>query len=204
MTFIFERKMLTDNTMKNDIKQAASRRNIAAAMLAAILCVASTGCRKQSLESTYSSQEERIDSYITSQMESNEDYELVHNNGSNRIIIQAGSGNALAPGGTVSFYYAGYMFSGSISASNMFATNWQAVAEESGWSLTDADYSVKTVRLTEDELIDGLLYGLEGVRAGEECLILFSGKYGFGNRQVGTIPANSALAYHIRVESVSE
>ena len=139
--------MLTDNTMKNDIKQAASRRNIAAAMLAAILCVASTGCRKQSLESTYSSQEDRIDSYITSQMESNEDYELVHNNGSNRIIIQAGSGNALAPGGTVSFYYAGYMFSGSISASNMFATNWQAVAEESGWSLTDSLF--RKIRIRE-------------------------------------------------------
>ena len=38
---------------------------------------------------------------------------------------------------------------------------------------------------------------------GEECYVLFSGKLGFGSRIVGTIPRNSALAYHLWIKSVS-
>ena len=30
-----------------------------------------------------------------------------------------------------------------------------------------------------------------------------SGKHGFGKRQIGTIPANAAICYHIRVEDVN-
>jgi FKBP-type peptidyl-prolyl cis-trans isomerase len=41
------------------------------------------------------------------------------------------------------------------------------------------------------------------VKAGEECEILFCGKYGFGNSTFGIIPANSALAFKIWVVSVS-
>ena len=33
--------------------------------------------------------------------------------------------------------------------------------------------------------------------------ILFSGKFGFGNKMIGIIPANSALAYKIWVISIS-
>lgn len=51
-------------------------------------------------------------------------------------------------------------------------------------------------------MIEGLRNGLEGVRAGEECYIVFSGKYGYGNKVHGNIPVNSALLYHIRVLSV--
>jgi FKBP-type peptidyl-prolyl cis-trans isomerase len=59
------------------------------------------------------------------------------------------------------------------------------------------------VRPSEGELVDGLRRGLPGVKAGDECYILFSGKYGFGDRILGTIPANAALAYHIWVQSIS-
>ena len=52
-------------------------------------------------------------------------------------------------------------------------------------------------------MVTGLRNGLVGVKGGEECYILFSGKYGFGNKQSGTIPANSALVYHVWVESLS-
>jgi FKBP-type peptidyl-prolyl cis-trans isomerase len=45
--------------------------------------------------------------------------------------------------------------------------------------------------------------GLEGVKAGEECEIIFSGKYGFGNKAFGMIPAKSALLYKIWVVSIS-
>ena len=44
--------------------------------------------------------------------------------------------------------------------------------------------------------------GLYGVKAGQECYILFNGKYGFGNKPVGTVSANAALLYHIWVQSI--
>ena len=57
--------------------------------------------------------------------------------------------------------------------------------------------------MAEARFIEGLKNGLRGVRGGEHCQILFSGKYGFGNEEFGIIPANSALLYEIWVEAIS-
>ena len=59
------------------------------------------------------------------------------------------------------------------------------------------------MNMADDELIEGLKNGLMGVKSGEECQILFSGKYGFGKKPFGIIPANSALLYEIWVVAVS-
>jgi FKBP-type peptidyl-prolyl cis-trans isomerase len=72
------------------------------------------------------------------------------------------------------------------------------------WAVSDSSiFKIAMVRPSEGELVDGLRRGLPGVKAGDECYILFSGKYGFGDRILGTIPANAALAYHIWVQSIS-
>ena len=52
--------------------------------------------------------------------------------------------------------------------------------------------------------MEGLRKGLLGVKAGEICYIVFSGKYGFGDEIIGSIPANSALIYQIWVESLTD
>lgn len=175
------------------------------ALAVMIAACALTGCRKQELETTYSSQEESIDSFISGLTSQDPAPRVVRNGGSNRVVLTEGTGDVLEPGGTVSFYYAGYTFSGSApSASNLFATNREETATESGWTLTSPDYNILTVRLDESSgLIDGLMSGLEGVRGGEICYIVFSGKHGFGNEIVGSIPANSALIYQIWVESLT-
>ena len=91
-----------------------------------------------------------------------------------------------------------------ISTSNLFATNREAIAKAAGWTLSDKDaFKIETINLREQSIAEGLRNGLIGVKGGEECIILFSGKYGFGNNNLGTIPANSALAWHIWVESIS-
>ena len=128
---------------------------------------------------------------------------VVYHNGSTRLVREEGSGPMLDPGGSISFYYAGYTFPGSIDKKNLFVTNHQATAEASNFALTDPNYEIYEINLGETELIDGLKSGLTGVRAGEECEILFSGKYAFGNSTFGIIPANSALAFKIWVVGVS-
>lgn len=167
---------------------------------AILMAAALAGCVKTKLETTYNNQESRIDSYISSK---GEDCRVVRNGGANRVVLTEGQGEELSGSGFVSFYYAGYVFNGSVSSSNMFITNHQATAEQANWNLTDAEYELYEINMSDARLIPGLRDGLIGVKAGEECEILFSGKYGFGNENFGIIPANSALLYKIWVAGVS-
>ena len=187
-----------------------------------LLCIAASSCIKEKLETTYKKQESQIDSYLsksnTAKRDSTivyedgttkdttwtENLEIVYNKGAARLITKKGTGPQLSEDGAVSFYYAGYVFKGSApSPATLFATNHQTTAETSRFEVTDADYSLLEVNMAEAELLEGLRDGLVGVRSGEECEILFTAKYGYGNRTFGIIPANSALLYRIWVVGVS-
>lgn len=181
-------------------------------ILTALFLLSAVSCTKARREDTYNKQEEKIDQYITKNMyktytedgESKTDtLRVVYRGGSSRLVTQEGIGEELAADGTVSFYYAGYTFSGSKSYSSMFTTNHQETAEAAKWSLTDADYSLYTLGMKDAELIEGLRHGLTGVKSGEICQILFSGKYAYGKKPLGIVPANSAILFEIWVEAVS-
>lgn len=174
-------------------------RTINITVIAAIV-LSLCSCMKSKLEVTYNNQESRIDSYISSK---GEEYRSLRIGGANRLILKEGEGEELKADGFVSFYYAGYTFNGGFNKSGLFVTNHQETAEQSGWDLTDADYQLYEINLKNARLIQGLKDGLLGVKAGEECEIIFSGKYGFGNENFGIIPANSALLYKIWVVGVA-
>ena len=144
-------------------------------------------------------------SWITEKIDSSwtDTLNVVCNGGANRLIVKEGEGEALDRNGFVSFYYAGYTFSGSFSASNLFITNHKETAEQSNWDLTDSDMMIYEINIGEAKLIQGLKDGLLGVRSGEECEIVFSGKYGFGDEDFGIIPANSAQLWKIWVVGVT-
>lgn len=174
-------------------------------LVALIALVLVFACSKEEVKLRYSRQEQNIESFVNSTLKSVDTAYVVYNKGVTRLVVVPGEGDSLSVNGTVSFHYAGYVLSGtSVNASNMFATNSEEVAKGSGWTLSDDSvFEAKTVKLSESGFVKGLKYGLEGVKTGQECYILFSGKYGFGKRELGTIPANSALVYRIWVESVS-
>ena len=161
-------------------------------------------CTKQALQNTYDQQESKIEAFVKSIQSSNQSAYVVYNGGSTRIAVatDGSTKDSLDVGGTVTFYYAGYTLSGSsVSASNLFATNKEDIASAAGWSLTDGDFSAETVKQNDKNLLEGLRNGLLGVKNNGEYFILFSGKYGYGEQVHGTIPAKSALVYHIWVES---
>ncbi|MBR5567764.1 MAG: FKBP-type peptidyl-prolyl cis-trans isomerase [Bacteroidales bacterium] len=191
-----------------------------------LICLAAASCVKEKLETIYNKQETQIDSYLSKNQTAKRDstrmdinpetgdttytkvtwtdtLDIFYNKGAVRLVTKEGAGERLNSKGAVSFYYAGYVFTGSISSSGLFATNHQATAESSNFTLTDPDYNLYETNLSQGDLIDGLKYGVEGVQAGEECSIIFSGKYGFGKDNFGIIPANSALLYKIWVVGVS-
>jgi FKBP-type peptidyl-prolyl cis-trans isomerase len=198
-------------------------------ILLLILCMSAASCVKDKLEETYSRQETQIDTYLNRnrvvkrdsiqiiitpnaddptkndttkvKVEWEDTLDVVYNNGAARLIKTEGTGPELTENGAVSFYYAGYIFSSS--PSTLFATNHRETAEGAKFELTDADYELIEADMTKARMIDGLRNGLIGVRSGEECEIVFSGKYGFGDEIFGTIPVNSALLYKIWVVGVS-
>lgn len=183
----------------------------AAAIAAATIC---SGCSAASLEQEYNKSEEAIDKFVQSRFSDDTLYRVVRQDGVTRVTIlpqaatadrtASASGDTLAPGGTVTFDYAGYIFDSSLPPRQMFATTIRQMAEEAGLWGDDATFSPVTARLSEGELIEGLRRGLRGVTAGEECYIIFSGKYGFGNKSVNAIPKLSPLFYYIKVISLAE
>lgn len=187
-------------------------------ILALMLCMAASSCMKEKLKTTYNSQEASIDKYISGNMYAKrsgvsektgndttwtDTLRVVRNGGANRLVLKEGLGEELKPGGNIAFYYAGYIFKGSKSTGNLFVTNRQETAADAKWDLTDGKFEVLQIDMSKTGLIEGLRKGLVGVKGGEECEILFSGQYAFGDQEFGIIPANSALLYHIWVEAVS-
>ena len=167
-------------------------------------------CNKEAVQLAYDKQETNIASFVEAQRKADKTARVTYKDGVVRVVLHdtlAREGllaDTLHTGGTVSFYYAGYtLTNASVSSSNLFATNHKKTADAAGWQLSDTTaFHIRTLTL-DNQLLEGLRRGLEGVRNQDECYILFSGKYGYGSKAQGTIPARSALVYHIWVNSIS-
>lgn len=173
-------------------------------ILSSLMLAFSASCDK-SLETTYSKQDKNIESLVNSLTSQNEEATVEYLGSTVRVTVVQGEGEALRKDGSVSFYYAGHYINGSsLNVNNLFATNNELFASTSRWNVTDTTaFAIKTLTLSEEKVVEGLRAGLEGVRAGDECYVLFNGKHGFGKGLTGTIPSNSALAYHLWIRGVS-
>lgn len=175
-----------------------------AAVAAALSCV--SGCTSQSLETTYASLEDAIDRYITTNFSDSSAYTVHRYSGSNRITVLLADSlgfvmpeDTLMAGGTVTFDYALYLFDSSFPPRNMIAATTEELATQGGVWGDESVFVPATVNLSDKQLLEGLRKGLMGVYAGEECYILFSPKYGFGNTEINAIPKMSSLIYHVWV-----
>lgn len=176
---------------------------ILAALIAAAVIAA---CTKQSLQATFDKQTTYIESFVSAQMKADAKATLTKNGGAYRLVLHdtlpAGR-DSLRWGGKVSLYYACFtLTSASISNSNLVATNLRDLARKAKWELTDTTrYKLDTLTL-DGSLLSGLGSGLAGVQPKDEGYILFTGKYGYGKSERGTIPAMSALAYYYWIENI--
>lgn len=179
-----------------------NRRRFTILLLAVAMLLPS--CTKESRELLYANQEEKIEAFVTAQTKSNPDIRVVYNGGATRVVAVEGDGMEATARGKVTVYYAGYNFTtGAVNKNTLFTTNYKEFAVSNGWALSDESVFVPLeLDLSDKDLLDGLRDGLAGVREGEECYILFSGKYAFGKSKIGTIPANSPLAFRIWVQNV--
>ena len=153
-------------------------------------------CDKEDRKNTYASQEAVIDRYVSSL---SSDYTVVLNQGVPRVIVdQAPSGAAeLEKGDSLYIHYSGYVFSNG--KGSLFATNETEVARDNGFVTDGKPYGIK---FGSSALIKGLALGLEGIREGEHCYIIFSARYGYGNQQMGSIPEMTPLFFEITADKI--
>lgn len=178
-------------------------KHIIRTLLVLVTVILGASCTKELREQEYDKQEKLIETFVSSQLKSNPNAKVVHNGGITRVTVSEGKGVEVNARGKAGIRYALYDFTqGRIAAANMVATNSKDVASSSKWELDEHEYELLTVSLSDKDIMQGLRDGLEGVREGEECYILFCGKYAFGKKKVGTIPANAPLAFHVWVEEV--
>ena len=161
------------------------------------IAIVMVSCEKQDNENTYVTQEQSIDTYIT-KLVSTYNYKVVRLNGSNRVVVSSGtSADSLEVGDSLYFHYSGYVFSSG--KGSLFATNDTTVAKANNF-VTDG--AAQKVVLGNDGFISGLHNGLNGVRTGENCYIIFSGKYGYGNSVMFNLSRLSPLLFDITVDKI--
>ena len=164
-------------------------------LFAALVLAGLGACSRESLKATYDRQATFIEGFISAQMKADTNATLVRNGSVYRLTLHdtldrvLGQRDSLRQGGKVSLYYACYTLTGAtITSSNLIATNVKVIAEQANWNLSD------TLRYKLDTL--------QGVQQYDECIVLFTGEFGFGNAERGTIPARSALAYQFWIENI--
>lgn len=178
-------------------------------LTAAVVLAGLGACSKASLKATYDKQATYIEGFITAQMKADTNATLVRNGNAFRLTLHDtldrvfGERDSLQAGGKVALYYACYtLTSSSISVGNLIATNVKSIAELADWNLSDTlRYKLDTLTL-DKTIVSGLYDGLQGVQEFDECVILFTGEFGFENAERGTIPARSALAYQFWIENI--
>lgn len=157
-------------------------------------------CSANEKQNTIIQQEESIDKYLSSTYP---DSVVIRRNGSNKVITKhSHSGNVLEYGDTLYMYYAGFVFQNR--PTMLFVTNWESVAQEYGFGLTDMNTDILKVPYSDHSFIPGLNDGLYGMREGEAATIVFSAKYGFGDRSVYAVPSLSALLYHVLILKIDK
>ncbi len=136
------------------------------------------GC-EDPLSSTAVSQDEKIDSFISSKYA---DSTVVFNRGVNRIVLSAGdSTRVAATGDTLAFDYIGYTFNSDIES-----------------AFCQGSYRCP---LGGGELIDALEYGLEGMTPGEHSYIIASCKYCYGSTVAG-VGRDKALVFEVLLNEI--
>ncbi len=152
-------------------------------------------CSSNEKQNAIIKQEENIDKYLSTTFK---DSVVIRRNGSNRVVTRVSpAGNVLEYGDTIYMYYAGWVFNSR--PTTLFATNWESVARNNNFVLTDSNWTILKACYDEHSFIPGLNDGLYGIREGEDAVIVFSAKYGFGDSAVGLVPALSALLYEVLV-----
>lgn len=172
--------------------------------LSALLLLAA--CGKESLKATYDKQTTYIENFVAARQKETPEATLVRQEGAYRLTLNdfpEEASPALQRGHRVRLNYGCFILtSANLTSGNLVSTNIPDLATQAKWTLSDESIYQPVTLTVDDSLVPGLASGLVGMQAGEIAYILFTGEYGYGKNERGTIPALSALAYYIEIEEI--
>lgn len=155
-------------------------------------------CQKQEQEISVASQEKSIESFVNSQTSSR----IAFNGGVNRVVLEEGAGDTLALGDSLILEYAAYIFNSG--KGSVFATNIPEIAALAGIDISNSGMEDYGIELGKTTLLNGVELGLRGVKSGEHCYIVFSSRFGYGNKIVGIVPKYSPLIFEVWIKEVKK
>ena len=165
-----------------------------------------SGCAKQSLKATYDKQTTYIENFVDARLKETPEAVLTRQDGAYRLTVSSTAAEdapALQWGHRVKLNYGCFVLtSATLSGSDLVSTNIKGLAEQAKWTLSDESIFQPVTITLDDALVPGFASGLTGVKAGDEAYILFTGEYGYGKSERGTIPALSALAYYVQIVQI--
>jgi FKBP-type peptidyl-prolyl cis-trans isomerase len=146
-------------------------------------------CTKEDEKNQLAQQAKEIDQFVKSDtaaaFKKNRDTIITVTNKkeTNRIVWNPCEGSdALTVGDTVTFACTGYLFRSG--KGDVFVNGYSRNVVGAGYFLP------------------GLDAGLLGMRAGEHAYIIFTSLYGYGNKELSTIPKMSPLMFEVHIESI--
>lgn len=113
------------------------------------------------------------------------------------IRTQAGKGKAIQQGSPVKFHYVGRLLDGTI-----FDTSIKEVAEENGLFHPMRNYEPLSTMAGTGQMILGMDEGLLMMRQGDKATLIIPFQLGYGDRDLGPIPAYSTLIFEMEIVSV--
>lgn len=155
-------------------------------------------CQKQEQEISVASQEKSIESFVTAQTSSR----VAFNGGVYRVVLDEGAGDTLALGDSLILEYAAYIFTSG--KGPVFATNIPEIAALAGIDISNSGMENYGIQLGKTSLLSGVELGLRGVRKGEHSYIVFSSRFGYGNKIVGIVPKYSSLIFEVWIKDVKK
>ena len=115
------------------------------------------------------------------------------------IRTQAGKGKAIQQGSPVKFHYVGRLLDGTI-----FDTSIKEVAEENGLFHPMRNYEPLSTMAGTGQMILGMDEGLLMMRQGDKATLIIPFQLGYGDRDLGPIPAYSTLIFEMEIVSVED
>jgi len=178
-----------------NIKRENSRGWIIAIFCAALAIVS---CSDKAEQKTLDDEIKQIDNYVSSLSSSGQT--VITNGLAVRIIMKEGDGETVENGDSLYFNYAGYIFSNGLGT--IFDTNLDSLSSKLGIDVYNRGFNAGNVLVKSGELLEGLVRGLTGAKEGEYSYIVFPSSLGFGNVEVGVVPAMSPLIFEIWIKNV--
>jgi FKBP-type peptidyl-prolyl cis-trans isomerase len=109
----------------------------------------------------------------------------------------SGSGILPAVGDSVYVNYVGKFLNGTV-----FDTSIESVARANNIFSSNRRYAPLDVRFGYGQVIPGFEFALSKMEKGDKATVFMPSLYGYGSNPVGSIPANSPLAFELEIVNI--